>query len=230
MASNHKKDKAVVGGKVKFIVLARNWTHQGFTYLDKTEKVLRVIWELIPMLFFIYLLSSTGLPWWANGIISFFFAHTLNWVFNDNVWTCIQFTLPNLLNPGNEKTKLYLLQMQKRMQKRSVVAGCMIYGSMSRGVWREKSDLDIRIFRKPGFFNGIKGYWACWMERLIAVIEKQPLDIYLADSVSFLKKMRDDEFPIFLKGDDIRLVKAYGKFEIADFTKINSLNDLAKKK
>lgn len=229
MASNHKKDKAVVGGKVKLIVLFRNWAHQGFTYLDKTEKFYRVIWELVPFCISFYLISLTGLVWWGNCILSFLIAHTLNWMFNDNMWTCIQFTLPNLLNPGNEKTIEYLSGMQKRMQKRSSVAGCLIYGSMSRGVWKDKSDLDIRIFRKPGVINGLKGYWACWMERLIAVWKRQPLDIYLADSVRFLKKMRDDEYPIFLKGNDERLNDAYGNFDIADFTKIDSLNELARK-
>lgn len=229
MSSKHKKDKAVVGGKVKLIVLTRNWAHQGFTYLDKTEMLLRVIWELVPFGISFYLLNEAGLPWWGNVILSFLLAHTLNWMFNDNMWTCIQFTFPNLLNPGNEKTKEYLAGMQIRMQKRDAVGGCMVYGSMSRGVWKNKSDLDIRIFRKSGIINGIKGYWACWMERLIAVWKRQPLDIYLADSIAFLKKMRDDEFPIFLKADDSRLNEAYGEFEIADFTKIDSLNELAKK-
>ena len=225
---SHKKDKAVVGGSVKLIVLFRNWAHQGFTYLDRTEMFYRVIWELVPFCIIFYLFVLTGISWWCNIVLSFLLAHTLNWVLNDNMWTCIQFTLPNLLNPGNEKTKLYLVEMQKRMQNNKAVGGCMIYGSMSRGVWKNKSDLDIRILRKPGILNGFKGYWACWVERLIAVRNKQPLDIYLADSIDFLKKMRDDEFPIFLKGNDKRLVEVYGNFQIADFTNIDSLNELAR--
>lgn len=67
MASNHKKDKAVVGGNVKFIVLARNWAHQGFTYLDKTERFYRIIWELLPMSGILYLLSLQDfLIRWGN--------------------------------------------------------------------------------------------------------------------------------------------------------------------
>lgn len=229
MASNHKKDKAVVGGKIKLIVLARNWAHQGFTYLDKTEMFFRVVWELVPFCSAIYFFSFLDIPSWCNILFSFLIAHTLNWMFNDNMWTCIQFTMPNLLNPGNEKTKKYLAGMQERMQRKSAVGGCMVYGSMSRGVWKNKSDLDIRILRRPGIINGFLGYWACWTERLIAVIKKQPLDIYMADSISFLKKMRDDEYPIFLKGDDERLSQAYGEFHVADFSKIDSLNELAKK-
>ena len=230
MSSNHKKDKAVVGGKVKLIVLFRNWAHQGFFYLDKTERLYRIIWEMIPMAATLFLLSFSNIPLWGGGvIISFLIAHTLNWMFNDNLWTCIQFTLPNLLNPGNDKTKDYLMKMQNRMKKRSSVGGCMIYGSMSRGVWKEKSDLDIRILRKPGIINGFLGYLACWAERLIAVFSKQPLDIYMADTPEFLKKMRSDEYPIFLKADDCRLDNLYGTIHIADLEQVKSLNELAKK-
>lgn len=228
MFSNHKKDKAVVGGRVKLIVLFRNWLHQGFTYLDKTEMFYRIIWELIPFSVLCYLLNYLSISLWLNIFISLAFAHTLNWLFNDNLWTCIQFTLPNLLNPGNDKTIKYLNNMQMRMHNCDAVAGCMIYGSLSRGVWKDKSDLDIRILRKAGVINGFKAYWACWIERLIAVKERQPLDIYVADGIDFLKKMRVDEFPIFLKGDDLRLTETYGYFRIADFTKIKSLNELAK--
>ena len=161
-------------------------------------------------------------------ILSFLIAHTINWMFNDNLWTCIQFTLPNLLNPGNDKTKEYLIRMQTRMLKRSSVGGCMIYGSMSRGVWKDKSDLDVRILRRPGLINGFLGYWACWMERLIAVYEKQPLDIYMADGTDFLKKMRSDEYPIFIKADDRRLDRIYDSIRIADIGSVESLNELAK--
>ena len=228
MSSNHKKDKAVVGGKVKLIVLFRNWAHQGFFYLDKTERFYRIIWEMIPMTIAFLMLTLTGMPTWCVLILSFLIAHTINWMFNDNLWTCIQFTLPNLLNPGNAKTKDYLIRMQNRMQKRASVGGCMIYGSMSRGVWKEKSDLDVRILRKSGIMNGFLGYWACWTERLIAVFAKQPLDIYMADSPEFLKKMRVDEYPIFIKADDCRLNNLYEEIRVADFKEITSLNELSK--
>ena len=67
MSSNHKKDKAVVGGKVKLIVLFRNWAHQGFFYLDKTERLYRIIWEMIPMAATLFLLSFSNIPLWGGG-------------------------------------------------------------------------------------------------------------------------------------------------------------------
>ena len=45
-----KKIKAVAGGQIKWIVTIKQWIHQGFTYLDKTERFYRIIWELIPII------------------------------------------------------------------------------------------------------------------------------------------------------------------------------------
>lgn len=132
------------------------------------------------------------------------------------------------MNPGNEKTLAYLEDMERRFSKYECVTGVMVYGSLSRGVWHEKSDLDTRIMRKPGVWNGFKCYILVHLERLRAFYYKQPLDMYMADSVKFLDLMRDDEFPIFLKANDIRLVERYKTIELADFSKVKHLNDLSK--
>lgn len=226
---SHKKDKAVVGGRVKLIVLFRNWAHQGFTYLDCTERFYRIIWELVPAMFFYWLMTTFGASVWVSVIVALLLAHTLNWIVNDNFWTCIQFTLPNLLNPGNDKTKEYLAGMQDRMRRHESVGGCMIYGSLSRGVWQNKSDLDIRILRRKGIVYGLCAYIVVWEERLIALVKGQPLDIYMADSEEFLERMRSDEYPIFLKNSDTRLKMLYGEAIEADFSVIDSLNELARR-
>lgn len=227
-----KKIKAVEGGTIKWIVTIKQWIHQGFTYLDHTEMFWRVIWEFIPFVFcFTILYWAFNFKLWIVILISFLISHTFNWIFNYNFWTCIDFTFPFVHNPGNEATIKYLSEMQQRMMKNDVITGCMIYGSMSRAVWHNKSDLDIRIMGKPGFINGFKIYWIVFKERLIAVRKKQPLDLYQADSIQFLKRMRVDEFPIFLKCTDERLIDFYknGKVEPANFKKIKHLNELGRK-
>lgn len=223
-----KKIKAVVGGNTKLIVMIKNWLHQGFTYLDRTERFYRVIWELIPFVLCLFSFSYISISLWTNIFLSFIISHTLNWIFNDNIWTCIQFTFPWAMNPGNEKTLLYLKDMKRRFANYECVTGVMIYGSLSRGVWHNKSDLDTRIMRKPGLFNGFKCYVLVHLERLRAFCYKQPLDMYMADSVRFLDLMRDDEFPIFLKAEDERLIKRYKSIELADFQGVKHLNELAK--
>jgi len=131
------------------------------------------------------------------------------------------------MNPGNEKTLLYLKDMKRRFANYECVTGVMIYGSLSRGVWHDKSDLDTRILRKPGLFNGFKCYLLVHIERLRALYYRQPLDMYMADNVNFLNLMRDDEFPIFLKAEDERLVERYKIVELANFHTIKHLNELA---
>mgnify|MGYP001294621197 CR=1 FL=1 len=46
-------------------------------------------------------------------------------------------------------------------------------------------------------------------ERLIALLARQPLDVYLVDDIPFLRRMRPDEPPVFLKKNDPRLEGAY---------------------
>jgi predicted nucleotidyltransferase len=225
-----KKNKAIIGGKTEYIVIIKQWIHQGFTYLDKTEMFYRVIWELIPFLiFFSFLYSFVEINIYIIVIISFLLGHTLNWIFNFNFWTCLCFTFPNLKNPGNDRTIKYLIKFQERMLKSDSIAGCMIYGSLSRGMWHIKSDLDMRILRRKGVINGFKAYLVVFRERLIALWYKQPLDLFMADSIEFLDKVRDDEFPIFLKNKDQRLLKRYGTKEITCFNEINLLNDIVNK-
>lgn len=117
--------------------------------------------------------------------------------------------------------------MQTRMAKYESITGVMVYGSLSRGVWHDKSDLDTRIIHKKGIINSFIAYLIVHSERIRAVFNKQPLDMYMADSVEFLNLMRDDEFPIFLKIGDERLVQRYKMVECAKFSNIQNINELA---
>lgn len=226
---NHrvKKRKARAGGKSEPLILVKQWIHQGFTYLDRTERMYRILWEIIPftglLYFFFKVMEWSGS---ASIALSGFIAHTLNWIFNYNFWTCITFAFAAVKNPGNDKTILYLQKLQRRMLRYECITGCMLYGSVSRKKWHDKSDLDMRILRKPGFINGFKAYLVVFCERLIAVFSMQPLDVYLADTVEFLNKMRDDEFPVFLKNKDDRLSVKYGTKTETDFNDVNSLNTI----
>jgi hypothetical protein len=46
-------------------------------------------------------------------------------------------------------------------------------------------------------------------ERILSVLARQPLDLFLADEVASLKRMRSDETPIFLLKRDRTLEEAY---------------------
>jgi len=204
--------KAVAGGKARLWNIPRGWAHQGFFYLDRTQRIGRVIFEMVPTAIIAWLISTIGgAPlssiWpWCGGL---FISHTLNWVLNGNWWAGTLFTFPSLRNPGERATCDYLNRMAGRLKNDRAISGVMIFGSVSRGQWHDRSDLDVRLLRRRGVRNGIAGVLVLSRERVIALWTRQPLDVYLADDIPFLKRMREDEPPVFLKKDDPRLDQAY---------------------
>jgi len=204
--------KALADGKARLWNLPRGWAHQGFFYLDRTQRIGRVIFEIVPTVILAGLIGAIGgIPlshvwlWCA----SLWAAHTLNWVLNGNWWAGMLFAFPGLRNRGERATCAYLNDMADRLRRDRAISGAMIFGSVSRGQWHERSDLDVRLLRRPGAWNGVAGILVLLRERWIALWSRQPLDVYLADGLPFLKKMRADETPVFLKKDDPRLELAY---------------------
>jgi hypothetical protein len=204
--------KAPANGRVRLWNLPRGWAHQGFFYLDRTQRIGRVVFEIVPTAILAGLIGGIGgIPlsnvWlWCAGL---FLAHTLNWVLNGNWWAGMLFAFPRLRNRGERATCVYLNDMADRLRRDRAISGAMIFGSVSRGQWHERSDLDMRLLRRPGVWNGVAGVLILLRERWIALWSRQPLDIYLADGIPFLKRMRADEPPIFLKKDDPCLELAY---------------------
>ena len=206
---NHK---ALAGGAVRLWNLPRGWAHQGFFYLDRTQRIGRVVFEIVPTAVLAWLIGQVGgIPLSSIGLWcgSLFVVHTLNWVLNGNWWAGLLFTFPHLRNRGDRATCDYLNRMAGRLQRTRSISGVMVFGNVSRGQWHERSDLDVRLLRRQGVWNAMAGVLALTQERWIALWARQPLDIYLADDIAFLRKMRDDETPVFLKKDDRRLDLAY---------------------
>lgn len=197
--------KAKPGGLPKLINIPRNWLHQALTYMDTGEMYSKIIIEFIELLAVMWALNGVIDNIYLNIIISGFIVHTWNWVTNGLFWAVIIFTFPGLKNPGAEKTIIYLNNMKRRLQKSSSVAGLTFYGSITRNAWHDRSDIDLRIVRNSGFINLVKTVYITMRERFIAFLYMQPMDLYLADSVEFLKKLRADEVPVILikRGEDL---------------------------
>jgi len=207
-----QRRKATPGGRAKLWNLPRGWAHQSFFYLDRTQRIGRVVLEIVPSVVLAWLIGRIGgLPLtrigpWAAGL---FITHTLNWVCNGNWWAGMLFTFPHLRNRGEQATCDYVNQMASRMNQAASISGVLIFGSVARGQWHDRSDLDIRLLRRPGWWHAMTAVAVLSRERWIALWRRQPLDIYLADGLRFLRKMRADEPPVFLKKDDPRLDLAY---------------------
>lgn len=189
---------AVVGGSIRWNTIIRNWLIQCFFYLNPTDMTFKVFIEAALFASFFGIMSIFGLCNWINLAGSFFLAHTLNWGFNGNFWACLMSAFPSMRNKGSEQTQAYVNTMAARLRANNAVDAMMLLGSVCRSQWHSRSDIDVRILRKRGVRSAFCTGVLTLKERFIAVMQRQPLEIYLADSVRFLAKKRRDEVPIFL--------------------------------
>jgi predicted nucleotidyltransferase len=189
---------AVVGGPIRWNTIIWNWLHQCFFYLSLTDMSFKVFLEANLFVLCFGIMSIFRLSILINTVISFFMAQTLNWIFNGNFWACLLSAFPSRRNKGAAQTQAYVNAMAARLSANDAVDAMMLLGSVCRSQWHSRSDIDVRILRKRGLRSAIYASWLTLKERLIAVVQGQPLEIYLADSVAFLAKKRSDEVPIFL--------------------------------
>jgi len=204
--------KCIAGGKFGLLDLLRNWVHQALFYMDTTERGFRIVVEVIAIFVIAFIFAKLAgdnyFSLWIM-IASLLVAHTINWILNGNWWACILFAFPKLRNRGQVATCWYLNKMAERLRDSSSISGILIFGSVSRGEWHNRSDIDLRLLRRRGVFYAISAMAIQMRERLVAFFNRQPLDMYMADDIDFLMKMNKDESPIFLKKRDSRLEQAY---------------------
>lgn len=206
------RKKAIPGGFPKPQTLVKNWIHQGFLYMDKGEQFFKLFIEfsefiLIFLLLYWFVRPEMGVM--SIAMFSFILVHTFNWITNNLFWSIVMFAFPNLKNRGMEKTVWYLKNMTERLRRNESITGMALYGSISRRKWHNRSDLDIRLLRAPGILNLFYANLVMMRERFIAFLLRQPTDIFLADDIKFLTKMRSDETPVLLIKRDKRLDTIY---------------------
>jgi len=124
-------------------------------------------------------------------ILSFLAAHTLNFLFNGQLWGVLK--QYNLVHTTPQAFMEYRLGLSRRGRKEPSVRHLYAYGSLARQEWAPASDLDVRLVRQPGFSNGLRACWFVLIERSRALIARFPLDIYVVDRISGLNKLRPDE-------------------------------------
>lgn len=203
--------KAKVGGRPKLINIPRNWLHQAITYMDAGELWFRLAIETIELATVFYLMRWVvpDMSIVAALLLAGVIVHTWNWVTNGLFWVVIIQTFPQLENPGAISTVKFIGEMTARLRKYDCISGVAVYGSVSRGAWHVRSDIDMRILRRPGFVALIQAAILTMRERFYALLAGQPMDVYLADDTDFLTKLRPDEIPLLLLKRDERLERLY---------------------
>lgn len=186
-------------------VLCSSWVFQGLLYMDRTDKMFKVLLEIIILapLFFLIQIQLNPL---LSLIIAFTLTHTLNWLFNSQVPVALRNA--GLLSVGTLAINEYSVKLKKRISSNNSILGAAVFGSLSRGELNKNSDLDIRIIRKRGFVNAIRACSYTLYERSRALVFIFPLDIYLLDGISDLKKL--NEPPIIIHDPQDILRNYYG--------------------
>jgi predicted nucleotidyltransferase len=169
-----------------------HWVFQGMLYMDRTERLFKLGLDLIlTALLWILLSPLLGLSWaWAL-LVAFLLAHTLNFLFNGQMWVVLKHF--HLVRNSRSEFEDYLSQLAQRIQAEPSIERAAAYGSLVRGEWHESSDLDLRLVRKPGLRNGLRACWFAMRERTRALFRRFPLDVFLLDDPSRLGRMREDE-------------------------------------
>ena len=180
--------------RFKTVIILTNWLFQGLLYADKTERLFKMCLDLgVTAIIFMILPNFNTIP---RLLIAFFGSHTLNWIFNGQLFALAKNF--GIVNNDPQKIIDYANGIKMRASREKSIDCVLLYGSLVRGEIKSTSDLDLRVIRKSGFINGIRACIFGLMERNRALFNKFPLDMYVIDSSRHLMKMRLDEAPITL--------------------------------
>lgn len=199
-----------------FSVFISAWIFQGMLYMDKREALLKIFLDII-MLFLLVLVG-------ISLVNSFLIAHTLNFAFNGQLFAMYTHMGATKVEPNNFLN--FIIALNKRLYKCDFVECAAGFGSLSRGIYKSTSDLDIRICPRNGCINWIKAtLWAA-MERSRAFIYGFPLDLYVFDLKTVKRKMKTDEPPIVFISHSNLLEQAYGNLiQFNDFIELFKENN-----
>lgn len=181
--------------RFKIVIILTNWLFQGILYADKTEKVFKILLDLILatiLSFFIIPFSNIYLGLLTSLIIS----HTILFILNGQLFALAK----NFDIVYNDPQRIidYANGIKKRASKEKSINCLVVYGSLVRGEIKPTSDLDVRVIRKSGVLNGFRACIFGLKERSRALFSQFPLDMYVIDSPKHLLKMRQDETPNIL--------------------------------
>ena len=172
--------------------IVSNWVFQGMLYMNPVETGYKLSLDLALTLGIGAMVfdAAGGLGWF----LSWMAAHTLNWVLNGQ-----PVAMRRHLDWGKNNPKHfihYIEGLQRRIERRSYLAGAASFGSLSKGKYKPTSDLDIRFVFKQGFLDRVRTANFCFVERLRAAFFLFPLDLYAFELDELKRKMHRDEVPV----------------------------------
>ena len=185
--------------------LCSNWVLQGMLYMNPVEIIYKLGLDLVLVWAWWWLLGGehTVAAWGVAGLL----AHTSNWIINGQ-----PIALRRHLDWGKNDPRhfiAYIEALERRIQGSAYLAAAASFGSLSRGKYSDRSDIDIRLVMKPGLIDKLRAANFCFWERFRALLARFPLDLYAFDLEEMRRKMRSDEMPVIFWDPQMFLVNAY---------------------
>jgi hypothetical protein len=172
--------------------MVSSWLMQGMLYMNKTEIIYKLSLDVI--FTFAWWFLAVTIPSVTGWLIAWFLAHTTNWVINGQpVAMCRHFDWGK-----NDPFRFisYIEKMERRIQNRPYLAAAASFGSLSKGMYKETSDIDIRVVLGKGIIGHIRAANYCFLERARAAASLFPLDLYAFELEEMKHKMNENEVPV----------------------------------
>jgi len=176
---------------------------QGMLYTGNTERGYRLAALLLLTCAFALPLGIALPP--AAGLaiaLAFPLAHLANFLLNGSFWALVICDLKLARPRGKKALYEYLMKLRGRARKCDAIQAYCAYGSIARKGLHDASDLDMVLIRKPGLRNAAAALKFVAKERLIALKEKIPLELWLGDSPAYLSRFRPDEVAVVIRDTD----------------------------
>lgn len=140
-------------------------------------------------------------------LLAWLLAHTFNAIFNFQPIAVMRHMGLGETDPKDFID--YVSKLHERINGKAFLQGAASYGSLSRGMFKKTTDLDIRFLMVPGVINGIRSSNFAFVERVRALLHRFPLDLYAFTLPELLSKMRRDEIPVVFYDPDGLIRESY---------------------
>ncbi len=184
----------------KFLILrwfVASWLLHGVHVLDKTERMLYVCFEMLALLLFYAMMFLCGVKCWVWYVVAFAVLHTITWLVDSHWLVGYREVDTRFRGKGIAAVIGYLEKVKDELSNYPNIESIGVYGSMSRRMFHDRSDLDLRVIQN-GF--SLPLFFKIQQLRFVGIWKyKIPLDLKLVDSVEYVKnEMREDEKPIMI--------------------------------
>lgn len=174
----------------KYMVFLSNFVFQGMRYMTIGELIFKVSFTFVFAVFFYLVLDSF--------LLAIFLGHVANFALNGQFFVLARYLFSSDAISTDELSEF--IDIIDRSYKWFGVEDVLIIGSFCRVEMGRTSDLDLRILHNSDIMSSTKAYLYAFFLRFISMFKKFPMDVYCFSSLSFLNKIREDEFPSYFLG------------------------------